>query len=623
MTTIPIEDHAFIGNSETGALVTRDGTIDWLCLPRFDSHACFAALLGTREHGAWQIAPAEEIRSIRRQYRPGTAILETTFETDSGTVTLIDFLPFPEDEHYVELIRLVRCDSGSVPMYTDLCIRFDYGRVIPWVRRHDYGLRAVAGPDALNLHTPVELIGHDFHTEAEFHAGEGAVIPFTLSYHPSHWPSRWDDDRPAFHHQDYPALLEATTRRWHDWSGRDCFPLPENHHWHQAVKRSLITLKTLISDATGGIVAAPTTSLPEHLGGVRNWDYRYCWIRDATFTLNALLTSGYRDEARAWRHWLLRAAAGDPRQLQIMYGLRGERRLTEIELEWLPGYADSRPVRIGNGAFDQRQLDVPGELMDVLHIARKFQLEPDDDAWRLQRTMLKQLEQDWDQPDEGIWEIRGQRRHSTHSRMMCWVAFDRAVQAVESFGLSGPLAHWREVRDTIRADIEAHGWNEARGCFVQHYGGDSVDASLLLMAEVGFLAPGDERFRRTVEAVERDLLVDGLVLRYRVEDTPDGLPGDEGVFLACSFWLVDAYIQLGRNDDAVALFERLLDLRNDLGLLAEEYDPRTGHHLGNFPQAFSHIALLNTARNLVGTSGAIDTRADASDSSDSASTNGG
>ncbi len=612
MASTPLEHYAFVGNAATGALIARDGAVDWLCLPRFDDQACFAALLGTREHGTWQIAPAEEVQRVQRQYRPGTAILETTFETASGAATLIDFMPFPEDEHYVELIRLIRGDGGCVRMQTNLCMRFEYGRVIPWVRRHDYGLSAVAGPDALNLHTPVELEGRGFHTVGEFRVGEGAVIPFTLSYHPSHWPARWDESRPAFHHEDYPELLEQTERQWRAWSDHQSFPLPADHRWSQAVKRSLITLKTLTSDATGGIVAAPTTSLPEAPGGVRNWDYRFCWIRDATFTLNALMTSGYRQEARAWRMWLLRAAAGDPRQLQIMYGLRGERRLTEVELDWLPGYEESRPVRIGNAAFDQRQLDVPGELIDVLHVARRFQLEPSDHAWRLQRTILSQLEHDWDKPDEGIWEIRGESRHTTHSRLMCWVAFDRAVKAVEHFGLAGPVDHWRAVRDRIRADIEENGWNAERGCFVQHYGGRYVDASLLLMAEVGFLAPDDDRFRRTVEAVERDLTWDGLVLRYRVEDTPDGLPGTEGVFLACSFWLVDAYIQLARRDDAVALFERLLSLRNDVGLLAEEYDPSAGRQLGNFPQAFSHIALVNTANNLLGAFGPIATRAERS-----------
>lgn len=585
-----IEDYGFIGNTISGALVARDGSIDWLCLPHFDSDACFAALLGGPEHGHWQIAPVGAIRHVSRRYRPNTAILETSFETDDGKVTLIDFMPFTDDEHRVDLIRLVRGDEGHVRMRMKLTLRLGYGRVVPWVRRQDYGLSAVAGPDALQLHTPVELKGKDLSTVAEFSIGAGAVIPFTLAYYPSHWPARAAED--------YQSRLEQTTERWCAWVGRCQFDRAEEHPWRAAVTRSLITLKALTFGPTGGIVAAPTTSLPEQLGGIRNWDYRFCWIRDATMTLYALLTSGYRQEAYAWREWLLRAAAGDPRQLQIMYGLAGERRLREFELPWLPGYEQSRPVRIGNAAFDQRQLDVPGELMDALHVARKFQLEHSEYAWRLQKTILKQLERDWDKPDEGIWEVRGGQRHFTHSRLMCWTAFDRGVKAVEDFGLSGPVERWRALREKIHDDICRNGWNEDKRAFVQYYGGTALDASLLLMAEVGFLPADDKRFRDTVEAIERELVVDGLVLRYRAKDTPDGLPGDEGVFLACSFWLADAYVMLGRYDDAVALFERLLSLRNDLGLLAEEYDPRIGRQLGNFPQAFSHIALVNTANNL-------------------------
>jgi GH15 family glucan-1,4-alpha-glucosidase len=597
-----IEDYGFIGNTVTSALVARDGSIDWLCTPRFDSDACFAALLGGPEHGRWQIRPASEIKRVDRRYRPGTSILETTFETADGRVTLIDFLPFTDDERYVDLVRLVRADAGRVRMRMTLTVRFGYGKIVPWVRRHDYGLSAVAGPDALQLHTPIELRGEDFSTSAEFSVGAGAAVPFTLSYHPSH--------RPARSPGDCQIRLEETARRWCEWSGRCQFGRPEGHPWREAVTRSLITLKALTFRPTGGIVAAPTTSLPEHLGGVRNWDYRFCWIRDATLALYALLTSGYRDEAHAWRQWLLRAAAGDPRQLQIMYGLGGERRLTEFELPWLPGYQDSRPVRVGNAAFDQRQLDVPGELMDTLHVGRKFQLEPNDDAWRFQKVMLEQLERDWHEPDEGIWEVRGGKRHFTHSRLMCWTAFDRAVKAVEDFGLSGPVDRWHHVRGMIHDDICRNGWNEEKRAFVQYYGGTALDASLLLMAEVGFLPPEDPRFASTVEAIERELMVDGLVLRYRAEDTPDGLPGDEGVFLACSFWLADAYVMLGRRDDAVALFERLLSIRNDLGLLAEEFDPRHGRQLGNFPQAFSHIALVNTASNLASAYGPAEQRAD-------------
>ncbi|MEX0760528.1 MAG: glycoside hydrolase family 15 protein, partial [Tistlia sp.] len=445
-TSPPIEHYGFIGNLRSCALVGRDGSIDWLCLPRFDSDACFAALLGGPEHGRWRIAPKGEVLRVERRYLPDTPILETVFETADGRVSVTDFMPLgpgdPSDSRTGEVVRLVVGLEGRVEMAMELILRFGYGRTVPWVRRRDYGLRAVAGPDAVELVTPAGLRGEAMTTCADFLLEAGETMPFTLAYHPSIEEPRFVDDRRV--------VLQRTAVWWREWTGHCKLPEGAPPAWREAVQRSLITLKAMTFQPTGGLVAAPTTSLPEQLGGSRNWDYRYCWIRDATLTLYALVNSGYFEEAGAFRDWLLRAAAGDPGQLQIMYGLRGERRLTEIELEWLPGYADSRPVRIGNGAFDQRQLDVPGELMDVLHIARKFQLEPDDDAWRLQRTMLKQLEQDWDQPDEGIWEIRGQRRHSTHSRMMCWVAFDRAVQAVESFGLSGPLAHWREVRDTIR-----------------------------------------------------------------------------------------------------------------------------------------------------------------------------
>jgi GH15 family glucan-1,4-alpha-glucosidase len=598
----PIEDYGFIGNTISGALVARDGSIDWLCLPRFDGDACFAALLGDAGNGRWQIAPVGTVRRVSRRYRANTAILETTFETDEGTVTLIDFMPFTDDEHYIDVVRLVRGEKGRVRMRMQLTLRLDYGRIIPWVRRHDYGISAVAGPDALQLRTPVELSGEDMHTVAEFGVSAGDTIPFTLAYHPSHWPARPEGD--------HVARLAETAQRWREWVGRCEFPDAENHPWYEAVTRSLITLKALTFAPTGGIVAAPTTSLPEHLGGERNWDYRFCWIRDATLTLYALLTSGYREEAHAWREWLLRAVAGDPKQLQIMYGLAGERRLTELTLPWLPGYEDSRPVRIGNGAYDQRQLDVPGELMDTLHVARKFQLTPSEHAWRLQKTILRQLEEDWNKPDEGIWEVRGGKRNFTHSRLMCWVAFDRGIKAVEDFGLDGPVERWREVRERIHADICRNGWSEGKQSFVQYYGGSALDASLLLMAEVGFLPAQDPRFISTVAAIERELLVDGLVLRYRPEQTPDGLSGDEGAFLACSFWLADAYVMLGRRDEAVALFEKLLGLRNDLGLLAEEYHPRSSRQLGNFPQAFSHIALINTANNLISAYGPAEHRAD-------------
>lgn len=597
-----IEDYGYIGNMMTGALIARDGSMDWLCLPRFDSGACFAALLGGPEHGRWQICPVEEVKKTTRRYDPCTAILETTFETAEGRVTLIDFTPFTDDEHYVDVMRLVCGVEGHVKMQMQLIMRFGYGEIVPWVQRHDYGLSAIAGPDALQLYTPVELQGKDYTTVAEFSVGPSAEIPFTLAYHPSHWPAR----KP----KECRSRLEQTAQQWREWSSHCEFHRHEGHPWKDAVTRSLITLKALTFKPTGGIVAAPTTSLPERLGGVRNWDYRYCWIRDATLVLYALVTSGYRDEAYAWRDWLLRAVAGDPKQLQIMYGLSGERRLTEFELPWLPGYENSKPVRTGNDAFDQRQLDVPGELMDVLHVGRKFHLDRNEHSWKLQKTVLHQLEEDWNKPDEGIWEMRGGQRHFTHSRLMCWVAFDRGIKAVEDFGLDGPVERWREIRSAIHADVCSRGWSEEKRSFVQFYGGSALDASLLLMAEVGFLPAEDPRFVGTVEAIERELLMDGLVLRYRAEDTPDGLPGNEGVFLACSFWLADAYVMLGRRDDAVALFERLLSLRNDLGLLAEEYDPDARRQLGNFPQAFSHIALINTANNLATIYGPAEQRAD-------------
>ncbi|TFZ04745.1 glycoside hydrolase family 15 protein [Ramlibacter rhizophilus] len=598
----PIEDYGFIGNMASGALVALDGSMDWLCLPRFDSHACFAALLGEPGHGHWQIRPVSDDFRVSRRYDPGTAILETTFETAEGRVTLIDFMPFTDKEHEVDVVRLVRGDAGTVPMQMRLVIRFDYGLIVPWVRRRDYGLSAVAGPDALQLVTPVETHGENASTVGAFEVQAGQTVPFTLGWRPSHWPERNMADPQAQH--------ARTATEWRRWSGACKFGAGRSDHWHEAVVRSLITLKALTFDSTGGIVAALTTSLPEKLGGVRNWDYRYCWIRDATLALYALLTSGYRDEARAWREWLLRAVAGDPRQLQIMYGIHGERRLTELELPWLPGYAGSQPVRIGNAAFAQRQLDVPGELMDTLHVARKFELERSEHAWALQRTMLNELEREWQLPDEGIWEMRGGQRHFTHSRLMCWVAFDRGIRAVEEFGLEGPAERWRGVREAIRADICRHGWNEAKRSFVQYYGGTSLDASLLLMAQVGFLSARDPRFISTVAAIERELMVDGLVLRYRTDTEEDGLPPGEGVFLACSFWLADAYVMMGRRDDAQALFEHLLSLRNDLGLLAEEYEPRLGRQLGNFPQAFSHIALVNTANNLASAHGPAEQRAE-------------
>lgn len=591
----PLEHYGFIGNLRSCALVGRDGSIDWLCLPRFDSDACFAALLGGPEHGRWKIAPRREVLRIERRYLPGTPILETTFETAGGRVSVTDFMPLgagdETDSRTGEVIRVVRGLEGRVEMAMELILRFGYGHTVPWVRRRDYGLRAVAGPDAVELVTPAALHGEDKTTCADFVLETGDSLPFTLAYHSSIEEPRFVDDRRV--------VLERTAGWWRDWSGRCSLPETAPEAWREAVERSLITLKAMTYAPTGGLVAAPTTSLPEQLGGSRNWDYRFCWIRDATLTLYALVNSGYFEEAGAFRNWLLRAAAGDPSQLQIMYGLGGERRLTEVELPWLPGYADSLPVRIGNGAHDQLQLDVFGELMDALHLARRSHLGAYKAAWRLQRALLEQLQALWREPDEGIWEVRGGRRHFTYSKIMCWVAFDRGIRAVEEFAFEGPVESWRATREEIRADVLAHGYDGERNTLVQSYGGRALDASLLLAAEVGFLEADDPIFRGTVEAIEGELLQDGFLLRYRTGQTEDGLPGDEATFLVCSFWLVDAYVLLGRTEDAVALFERLLAVRNDLGLLAEEYDPVAGRQLGNFPQAFSHVGLVNSAHNLL------------------------
>jgi GH15 family glucan-1,4-alpha-glucosidase len=597
----PIEDYGFIGNMLSGALVARDGSMDWLCLPRFDSDACFAALLGTPEHGYWRISPTGEAR-LSRRYLPHAPILETTFETEDGTATLVDFMPLSDDPEKVDVVRLVRGISGRVAMRMEIALRFGYGKTVPWVRRRDYGIHAVAGPDAVELVTRVPLRGEDMRTVAEFDVGEGDVVPFTLAYHPLH--------REPHFIADAGMRLERTAAWWREWTRICQLSEFENAAWKDAVERSLITLKALSYQPSGAIVAALTTSLPEEIGGIRNWDYRYCWIRDATLTLYAFMNAGHFGEAGAFREWMLRAAAGAPDQMQIMYGVSGERRLTEIELPWLPGYENSLPVRIGNAAYDQIQIDVFGELMDALYTARKSHLGPNQEAWRFQRAMLSRLEGLWREPDEGIWEVRGGRKHFVHSKVMAWVAFDRAIKAVEQSGFSGPVERWRALRDEIHAEVLARGYDRGRNTFVQHYDGTALDASLLLMAEVGFLPPEDSRFRGTVEAVERELMEDGLVLRYRAGETEDGLAGEEGTFLVCSFWLADAYTMIGRHDDAAALFERLLSLRNDLGLLAEEYDPRLRRQLGNFPQAFSHVGLINTAYNLRRVSGPAHQRAD-------------
>jgi GH15 family glucan-1,4-alpha-glucosidase len=579
-----IEDYALIGDCETAALVTRDGSIDWLCFPRFDSPACFAALLGTEEHGRWRISPAGRIRTLRRHYRDGTLILETDFVTDEGEVQLIDCMP-PRTEA-ADVVRLVKGKRGKVSMRMELSIRFDYGAVVPWVRHTQTGIWAIAGPDALYLRTDVETHGENFHTVAEFTVSEGEEVPFTLSWSPSH--------KPAPPEKDATESVAETAAWWRAWSDRCTY----DGGWREAVLRSLITLKALTYAPTGGIVAAATSSLPEKLGGVRNWDYRYCWLRDATFTLYALMTGGYTAEARDWREWLIRAVAGKPEEIQIMYGLAGERRLTELTLHWLPGYEGSVPVRIGNAASEQHQLDVYGEVMDTLHLARDAGLEPSENAWRVQQAMMEFLETDWQLPDEGIWEMRGPRRHFTHSKVMAWVAADRAVKAIEHFHLDGPLDRWRQLRQEIHDQVCREGFDTELNTFVQYYGCKQLDASLLMMPLVGFLPATDPRMRGTVEAVEQRLVRNGFVDRYTTLMEIDGLPPGEGAFLVCTFWLADNLALQGRYREARSLFERLLGLCNDVGLLSEEYDSETGRLVGNFPQAFSHVGLINTARNL-------------------------
>ena len=585
-----IEDYAIIGDCHTVALVCKNGSIDWLCFPRFDSGACFAALLGTPDHGRWLLAPAGEVRSSRRHYRADTLILETDYRTDDGEVTVIDFMPYRSEK--ADLVRTVVGKRGRVAMRTEIVIRFDYGSLVPWVRSSDHGIRAIAGPDALLLHSDVPLRGEDFKTVADFTVAEGQRVSFVLTWYESsrHSPASIDPDRG----------LAMTEKFWRDWSGRCTY----QGEWRAAVLRSLITLKALTYAPTGGMVAAPTTSLPEQIGGVRNWDYRYCWVRDATFTLYALMLTGYKQEAAAWREWLLRAVAGRASQLNILYGVTGERRLTEVELDWLPGYENSSPVRIGNAAYRQYQLDIFGEVLDSLHLARDAGLKEGPDGWRVQREMLESLEDRWQEPDEGIWEVRGPRRHFTHSKMMAWVALDRSIRDAEKYKLEGPIDRWRQLRDTIHKEVCEQGYNPEVGAFTQYYGSKFLDASLLMMPQVGFLPPTDPRVRGTIEAIEKHLTRDGFVLRYPTEEqNVDGLPPGEGVFLMCTFWLADCYVLLDRLDDARRLFERLLELCNDVGLLAEEYDPVHKRLLGNFPQAFSHIGLVCTAHNLTDHSG--------------------
>jgi GH15 family glucan-1,4-alpha-glucosidase len=581
-----LEDYGFIGDTHTGALVGINGSIDWLCTPRFDSDACFAALLGTDKNGSWRISPHQPAHRVTHAYRGETLILETTFETETGTAKLIDFMP--TDGKYRDVVRIVEGVRGHVNMEMKLTIRFDYGLTIPWVKQTEDGLTAVAGPNALLLRSDVPTFGEDLSTMAHFSVGEGERKSFVLTWHPSH------DKPPALVNAS--KSLDQTEAYWKEWSARCTY----KGEWREAVMRSLITLKGMTYAPTGGIVAALTTSLPEKLGGVRNWDYRFCWLRDATFTLYSLMQAGYTEEAAAWSNWLLRAVAGDPAQLQIMYGAGGERRLTEVQLPHLIGYENSVPVRIGNAASDQLQLDVYGEVMDAMHLARSMKIDCDPAYWHLQRHIVDFVEMQWMKPDEGIWEIRGPRRHFTHSKVMAWVAIDRAVRAVEEFGLDGPVERWRTLRQEIHDDICTKGFHPERKAFTQFYGSEKLDASLLMIPLVGFLPATDERVASTVDLIAKELVNDGFVQRYHPAESAaiDGLPPGEGAFLPCSFWLVDCLHLMGREKEARQFFERLLAIRTGLGLLSEEYETTRHRLIGNFPQAFSHIGLINTARNL-------------------------
>jgi len=581
----PIEDYGLIGDCETAALVDRGGSIDWLCWPGFDSEACFAALLGTKQHGRWQIAPLAEITGCSRRYRGDSLILETRLETKDGAVTLIDFMP-PRGVAS-DIVRLVRGERGRVKLQMELIIRFGFGIDIPWVKRTEDGaLLAICGPDMTVLRTKVETSGEDMTTVAEFAVGGGETIPFVLTYGPSHLPL------PAA--IDPQQALRDTEQFWSEWSGRCTY----RGFSRDLVMRSLITLKALTFAPTGGIVAAPTTSLPEKLGGSRNWDYRYCWLRDATFTLLALMNSGYIEEASAWHNWLLRAVAGSPAEMQIMYGIMGQRRLLEWEVPWLPGYEAALPVRIGNAAHGQLQLDVYGELIDAFHQSRMAELKLDEGSWALECAVLKHLAEIWDQPDHGIWERRGEGRHYVSSKVLTWVAFDRGIKSAERFGLKAPLQSWAMVRDTIHRDVCEHGFDRAQNAFVESYGSQLLDASILLLPAVGFLPASDSRVRGTLAAIEKHMMRDGFVLRHDPREVSEEVQPMEGAFLACSLWLADAYVLAGEVDKAQALFDRVAGVANDLGLLAEEYDSGAGRQTGNFPQALTHIALINTAHNL-------------------------
>jgi GH15 family glucan-1,4-alpha-glucosidase len=577
-----IEDYAMLSDSRSAALVSKAGSIDWLCFPRFDSGACFAALLGTEDNGHWSLAPTGPARS-ERSYRSGSLVLETVHHTDTGVVAIVDALVPVGDVH--RLVRRVEGRSGSVEMRSEMRVRFDYGSIVPWVTQTGGDLHAIAGPEALVLRTPIAMHGEGHATAGEFTVRAGDRVPFDLGWYESH--------RAPPEPVDVNTVIDATLAWWAEWSAR----LSYDGAYATEVHQSLTVLKGLAHTATGSFVAAATTSVPEWIGGSRNWDYRYCWLRDATFTLLALLKAGCGEEARSWRDWLVRAVAGDPSELQIMYGVAGERRLPELQLPWLEGFEGSSPVRIGNGAADQMQLDVFGEVMDAMHQARLGGMAPDEDAWRIQQAMMEWLEGSWQHPDEGIWEVRGGRAQFTHSKVMAWVAFDRAVKTVEHLGLGGDAAQWRASRDRVHAEVCANAVDD-RGVFTQAYGRRALDASTLVIPLVGFLAADDPRVVATVDAIQRELTVDGLVKRYQVDDADDGVGGEEGAFLLCSFWLVDCLALMGRQDEATALYERLLSLRNDVGLLAEEFDPVAGQQLGNFPQAFSHIALAASAMTL-------------------------
>jgi GH15 family glucan-1,4-alpha-glucosidase len=591
-----IEDYALIGDCQTGALVSLEGSIDWLCLPRFDAGACFAALLGRPEHGRWRIAPVGTPTRVHRRYRRNTLILETDFEVEGGAVTVIDFMPV-RDHHLPDLVRIVRGRRGKVRMALELILRFDYGSVVPWVMHAAGGIEAIAGPDKVRIWADRPLQGKGLTTQAEFEVSAGEDVAFNLMWQPSHEEAR--------ERVDPIKALGSTEDWWQAWVARCTSETP----WQEAVMRSLITLKALTFAPTGGIVAAPTTSLPETLGGVRNWDYRYCWLRDSTFTLLCLLDAGYVEEASAWREWLLRAIAGSPAEASIMYGVAGERRLPEWEVDWLSGYEGSHPVRVGNAAHSQFQLDVFGELADTFYQGLRRGLALSQPAWRLEKALLRFLGCSWEQPDEGIWEMRGPRRHFTHSKMMAWVAFDRAIKSAHEFGLEGPMQDWLRMRERIHKEACEKGFHPGVGAFTQFYGSEHLDASLLMMPMVGFLPPGDPRVRGTVKAIEQSLMTkEGFVLRYETDQEVDGLPQGEAAFLPCTFWLADCYSMMGRRKEALRIFEQLLGIRNDVGLLSEEYEPAAQRLLGNFPQALSHIGLINTAHNLAAVVGPAKTR---------------